>query len=293
MERIRITPTTEYFFKGENGKQYNLTEIRNSYTTQHGNYMSNIGNVHLYIKNGKDCIEYKNITQYKINYKSIQEYKLDEIIAFQKLGDFTFSKNSYDQCNDRLTQPIHITGPVIFEIQKKSGSLHDDDMISRSRLLELYSFILNSKPKFPIYIFYNDKRYSVGNINVWNGGGIIDIDIYINGKYILDHTYEELSIIERSNNYIISPSSIVGDIIVQNVLTPVGNILDYVSCSVKDDNSLTIEPKKDDQYPCNNGVLQLVISHFKINLLIVDRNINNFIELYKELLKLGITILTK
>ncbi len=161
------------------------------------------------------------------------------------------------------------------------------------RLLELYLFLIEKEIVDTTYMIYNDKGYNINKYYLETEKRYVDIDIYINGKYILDHTYEELSIIERSNNYIISPSSIVGDIIVQNVLTPVGNILDYVSCSVKDDNSLTIEPKKDDQYPCNNGVLQLVISHFKINLLIVDRNINNFIELYKELLKLGITILTK
>jgi len=287
MERIRITPTTEYFFKGENGKQYNLTELYNFSKTTNCD-----GSVHLYVKNGKGCTEYKNITQYKINYKPRQDYTLDEIVAFQKLGNFTFSKNSYNNYDyNLLNTPIHITGPVIFEIQKSYHS-YEINAFSRSRLLELYLFLIQHKPKFPIYIFYNDKRYSVGNISLWSDRGVVNIDIYINGKYILDYTYEELSIIERSNNYIISPSPIIGDVIVQNVLTPVGNILDNVSCSVKD-NTLLINPKKDDQYPCNNGVLQLVISHYKIDLLVVDRNINNFIELYKELLKLNIKILTE
>lgn len=272
MERIYITSSDDYYLMAPNDtKKYTLIDVYNNRKSING-YPKHIS-FKLYVKENGKYVD-KGEFQYRINYKNIETYTLDEIISIHKLGKFTLFKYT-SWC--KFENPINVKGKCYF---KENNNNHYDLVGYYWQLCETYV----TKPT--THLMYNDVVY---NLSYSENSSSKYVDIHINGKYILEYTSSELSAIVDSQNYIIGPNSTLPDEVFQEVITPQQFTLDDYYCNVVD-GKLIVSTSLKEYYPCKNGVLELVINHHKPSGIIINKNSNDLIKLIEQSLKYDLPI---
>lgn len=274
MERIYITSSDNYYLLAPNNtKKYTLVDVYNNKHSGNSQHIS----FNLYVKENGKFID-KKYFQHCINYKNINNYTLDEIISIHKLGIFTLSH--YNQRN-KLENPINIKGRCYIKLQ---GNQNNCDDTVYCNLVDYYWFLYERN--YTNYVLTRGSSRLMYDDVVFD---IKDIDLHINGKYILEYTANDLSTIMDSQNYVIGPNSTLPNEVFQEVITPQEFTLDDYFCNVAD-GTLFINKNLKDYYPCKNGVLQLVINYHKPTKIILNKNDNNLYKLIEEFLKYNIAI---
>lgn len=121
---------------------------------------------------------------------------------------------------------------------------------------------------------------------------------FINGKSILNYTEKELKDIMNSEYYFIGPDSTLPDIEKEFSLNHSADPIIEKKFSIDDyyckvtDGKLFISTNLQDNYPCKNGVLELVIKHCKPDSAIINKNDKRIVELFKHLIKYDIATIT-
>jgi hypothetical protein len=176
----------------------------------------------------------------------------------------------------KLKDPINIKGKCSIKIHHHISHSHNTLYCN---IIDYYWFLyegnnysnIGGDPS--VLLLYEDIVYYIEYI-----------DIHINGKYILDYTFSELSTIVDSENYIIGPNPILPDEAVPQKFT-----LDDYYCNATD-GKIFISTTLKDHYPCKNGVLELVIKHHKPSSIIISKNDTNLTKLIKHLVKYDVAI---
>jgi hypothetical protein len=288
MLRIKINPSVEYYIKNDKtDKIMTILDVYNNTLFCNGSPNK------LYVKHNDTYIDCGDITDFELNYKSmyglrgvsrydIPEYTYDEIYAVYSSGTFTLNKRR-DLNENILTEQLNILDNVVF-------SMRIGNVFNMYTLLEIYHFMIIkcgfAIPRYNsnsiLFIQISDKIYNISLVN-----------LYINDRFILDYSFDELSDIQNSKNFIISPNSTISKIIPQEAnIKPIENILTLYSCVVEDKKLFIVKNNgKDYPYPCTGGVLQLVINHYKPDAIVINRT--DGVQLYQELLKFNLPIITK
>jgi hypothetical protein len=180
---------------------------------------------------------------------------------YNSSDDYYLTRSDGTECTFvDFTKPINIKGECHIKLQfyeNKSNNTCYCDLIKYYWFLFEDSYEHNIMVYPKISLMYDDVTYYITQ------------KIYING------------------NYIIGPDSTLPDVTI-----PQKCILDDYYCNIKDGRIL-ISTSSKDNYPCKDGVLNLVIKHNQPNGIIVNRHDKNMFNLVEELLNyhLPITII--
>ena len=270
MERIYISSSDDYYLiQSNNTRKFTIIDLYNNRKQKSPGVPCISFNI--YVKEDNKFVD-KGHFEYKLNYKQIIFYTLDEIISIHKLGKFTLFK--YTGWH-KLENPINVKGKCFIKLHNDS-----DSKTSYCNLVEYYWTLCSSScyTNMSMNLMYDDAAFSIK-----------DIDLHINGKYILDYTSSELSDIVDSKNYIIGPNSTLPDEVFQEAVTPQEFTLDDYYCNVAD-GILFVSNTLKDYYPCKNGVLELVINYHKPSETVINKNDKNFFKLIESLLKYNLRI---
>jgi hypothetical protein len=267
MERIYINSSDDYYLTQANDtRKLTIIDLYNNRKSG-TQYIS----FNIYVKEDNKFVD-KGHFEYKLNYKEITFYTLDEIISIHKLGKFTLFR--YTGWH-KLENPINVKGKCFIKLHHDS-----DNKTSYCNLVEYYWTLCSNSyyTNMSMNLMYDDAAFSIK-----------DIDLYVNGKYILDYTSSELSDIVDSKNYIIGPNSTLPDEVFQEAVTPQEFTLDDYYCNAAD-GKIFISTTLKDHYPCKNSVLELVIKHHKPSSIIISKNDTNLTKLIKHLVKYDVAI---
>lgn len=272
MERIQINSSDDYYLIAPNdAKKYTIIDL---YINRKPVSCVPRINFKLCIKEDGKYVD-KGEFNHRLNYKNIEDYTLDEIISIHKLGKFTLFR--YTGWH-KLEKPINVKNKCLIKLEH-GGNNHKDSIYCD--ILDYYWCLCEDVYGYyrSHWLMYDDKAFSI------NG-----IDLYINGKYILEYTSSELSDIIDSKNYVIGPNSTLPDKVFQEVVNPQEFTLDDYYCSMFD-GELVINTSSIKTYPCKNGVLDLVINHHKPKKIVIHNGIKNIIKVIEVLLEYKLPIL--
>lgn len=277
MIKLIITPNSEYYIKHEkDNKKYTLVEyyIQLKNTSPGNNHIY----CNLYHKENGIFIEYKHVSVYLVNYKPIIRYSLEELIVIESIGNFTFIDNKDKPIE--LTKPLLITKKLIISVYIVNDG--NSKYTNFYNLSELYYVILKKIDigyiKYRVCLCYEEKEY------------VTDIqDFYINGKFILDYTVDELFKISNSNHFTISPDS---TIINETSVNSIDNVSKNYSCNILD-RKLYIVNKQLTLPDYSIELVKLLINNYVIDTVCLNKQNQDLLKLYQELLIFDITIITQ
>lgn len=188
-----------------------------------------------------------------VNYGSISEFSLSYSKTENNINNIILTK--FLNLVD-LNEPIQVNGCIaIFGYYNGKNDYIPITLFELGHLHNLYNII----------ICYEGVYYKSNS------------NLYINNKLITYYNPKEFIDIEKSKSFTIGP-------VLQKK-----SILEYYSCKIEN-NRLTMLPIDSSNYPCHSGIFETLINHYEVNTIVINRIYG--VELYKELLKYNIPIIT-
>lgn len=283
MEHITITSSRDYYLIKQGN--YGIHNLMDYYNTR------SIGIFELYVKEGGDFVYKGSMSEFFLNGKDIKTgYTSEEIHKIHNSSNYVLSR--IKKCL-KLNKTINIEGKCIIVYEQR------DNYNVFYRYLSIIEYYWNS---------FMDKRVNIGykyfkliyNNEIYS---LYEVNLHINGKYILDYEPQELSQIVKSKKYTIGPEKIIDQTSEPVTKTPEKFSLEDCDCRLNGNSllvktktyfrtyPLTINPPEDDYYLCEDEIFKTVISLSKPKKFVVDRDDPNCIDIIKALVKYEIPIM--